>query len=155
MAKETKKVMIIKLFQKESLSIVMAILTLILAALSTCVTYLERINSNSNEEPDISTRLELITDSLSQDANELKSIETELNNRIAYVQDLKAEAELAESILDVSETQLNAIHSMIREELESNNERNVIPTILNNLFFCIVGMVVPPLFKKIYNKIKK
>ena len=155
MAKETKKVMIIKLFQKESLSIVMAIITLILAALSTCVTSLERINSNSNEEPDISTRLELITDSLSQDANELKSIETELNNRIAYVQDLKAEAELAESILDVSETQLNAIHSMIREELESNNERNVIPTILNNLFFCIVGMVVPPLLKKIYNKIKK
>lgn len=111
--------------------------------------------TNNYEEPDISTRLEIITESLSQNANDLKSIETELENRISYVEDLNAKAEAAESILNVSETQINAIHSMISEELDVNNKKNFWPTVLNNFCFCILGMIIPPLSKMIIKKIKK
>ena len=136
------------------LDVLVAVITLIIALLSTCATLLNTLKINSNKEPDISTRIETITESLSQDANELKKIETELKNRIAYVEDLKAEAEAAESILNVSETQINAIHSMLSEELEANNKKNFLPTVFNNLFFCILGMITPPLVKGIIKKVK-
>lgn len=155
MAKETKREMIMENIKRNVLPVAMAIITLIITILGTCVSYLQFREAHTSKETDISARLKLITESLSQDADELRSIETELENRIAYVQELKSQAELAESVLNVSETQLNAIHSMIKEELESNNQKNAVPTILNNSFFCIVGMVVPPLLKRIYNKIKK
>lgn len=145
---------IFRIVKKGSVSTGVAIITLMLTALGTYVSYLQFREIHSNREIDISTRLEKITESLSQDADELRNIEIELENRIVYVQELKTEAELAESILDVSEAQLNAIHSMISEELEANNKKNLGPTMLNNLFFCILGMITPPLIKWIIKKIK-
>lgn len=100
-----------------------------------------------NEKIDISMRLELKTESPSQDAIVLENMETETNNKIAYDENLNSGAASDECILDLSETQLNTIRSMLSEELEANNKKNFLPTIINNLFFCLLGMIGPSLLR--------
>ena len=107
------------------------------------------------EESDISTRLEEIVESLSEYADELTEIQEELETKITYVENLKKEAEAAESVLDLSEEQLTTINSMFRNELAANEERSFWPNLFNNLFFCIFGMIAPPLFKTLWNYIHR
>lgn len=106
-------------------------------------------------EPDISTRLQTISESLSTYTKELEDIQTELEARITYVNELEKEAAAAESILELSEEQLNAIHSMLNEELDANDKENQLSNILQNFFFCVVGMVVPPIVKFIIKKLSQ
>lgn len=136
------------LSRRVSLSTLLILLTALLSLSTT--SYMLISETNSNEEINISTRLELKTESPSQDAIEFVSIETEIDNRTAYDQNLKVETKVDE----ISEAQLNTLRSMLIEELEANNRRNFLPTIINNLFFCLLGMIVPPLSKN-YKRVVK
>lgn len=106
-------------------------------------------------EQDIRTRLQTISESLSGYTEELEDIQSELEARIEYVNELEKEAATAESILELSADQLDAIHSMLNEELDANTKKNQFSNILQNSFFCIVGMVVPPFVKLVIKKLSQ
>lgn len=91
------------------------IISTVLLSLST-TSFIQISGSNLNEEIDISTRLELKTESPSQDAIEFENKEPEIDNRTTYDQNLEAEIKLDESI-ELSETEINILRSMISQEL--------------------------------------
>lgn len=122
----------IKLSRNVGLSTLFIIFTVLLSLSTT--SFIQIVETNLNGEIDISTRLEL------------ESKETEIDNRTAYDQNLKAETKLDESI-ELSETEINILRSIISQELEANNRKNFLPTIINNLFFCLLGMIGPSLSK--------
>lgn len=127
-----------------NLSSLLIIVTILLSLTTT--SFMQINETNSNEEIDITTRLELKTESSSQDAIELEGTETEIGNGTAHAQNLKTETKLDESI-ELSEAEINILRSLLSEELEANNRKNILPTIINNLCFCLLGMIGPPLLK--------
>ena len=150
MSKEKKRVLK-RVCTNITTMLIAMILTIVISVITEPIYGLELPNE---KEPDITTRLEKISANLLESTEELEDIQVQLEKRIEYVEDLKKEAEAAESVLELSETQLKAIHSMLGEELEKNDRENRLPNTISNIFYCILGMIIPPIVKFMINKIK-
>ena len=94
-------------------------------------------------EDDISTRITRITNSLTEIASEISSIQGELETRIETVEALKKEAEIAQDVISLTDEQVNAIQSKLNQELESSSLKNTIITILVSAFFFVLGLALP------------
>ena len=105
----------------------------------------------TTDADDLTSKITTISEELSISSNELISIQKELENRIATVQDLKREAEIAENVISLSAEQVNAIQAKLNQELEQSNKKNTFTTIVISAVFFGLGFIVTP----IYNLFKK
>ena len=114
--------------------------------------------SYSIDEIDISTRIENLSKQLADATAEILFIQQELENRIEYVENLKQEAEIAESVISLSEDQVNAIQAKLNQELATNNNKSLYQSILINVIFFILGCIsslIIDLLKSKFNKSNK
>lgn len=124
-------------------------------ALILCVFCVQSIMSlramQTIDADDLTSQITTIAEELSSSSNELTNIQKELENRIATVQDLKREAEIAENVISLTTEQVNAIQAKLNQELEQSNKKNTITTIIVSAVFFGLGLIVNP----IYNMVKK
>lgn len=111
--------------------------------------------TTDTDDTDISTRIENISDNLSEASSELSTIQKELEARIETVEELKAEADIAENMISLSEEQVNAIQAKIHQEVNANSGKSLLQSILVSLFFFLLGLIVNPIFRIIKNKFSK
>lgn len=108
------------------------------------------IQANIREE-DLSVQIEEVAKGLSESSQTLLSIQTELENRISTVEELKKEAEIAENMISLTEEQVTAIQSKLNQELEASSGKSLLYSILISTVFFILGWIAKP----IYNFFKK
>lgn len=113
-----------------------------------------RVYADTNDT-DIATRIENISNDLSDASTELQSIQEELESRIEYVENLKQEAEIAENILNLSEDQVNAVRAKLNQELEVSNNKSFVQSFILNAIFFILGIIITPLINLIISKFRK
>ena len=113
-----------------------------------------RVHADTNDT-DIATRIENISNDLSDASTELQSIQEELESRIEYVENLKQEAEIAENILNLSEEQVNAVRAKLNQELEVSNNKSFVQSFILNAIFFILGIITTPLINLIISKFRK
>lgn len=97
---------------------------------------------NSTDDTDISTRIENISQNLSEASTELSSIQKELEERIEFVENLKIEAEVAGDMISLTDEQVSAIRTKLKQELSASSRQSLIQGILISAFFFILGYVV-------------
>ena len=90
----------------------------------------------------MSIRIENISQDLSETSKELSGIQKELEERITYVENLKAEAEVAENMISLTDEQVSAIQSKLNQELSSSGRQSLFQGILISTFFFVLGYVV-------------
>ena len=106
-------------------------------------------------KPDIATRIENVSTSLTDISTEIEDIQSELTQRVELVAELKKEAEIAENVISLSDEQVNAIQAKLRQELDSNNGKNFIQGIVINGLFFILGIIFPRIIKSFKRKSAK
>ena len=70
------------------------------------------------------------------------------------LKELKKEVETAENVLEMSDEQLKAVHSIISDELEENEKSNFWPNTINNMLFCVFGAIIQPIMTWLISKIR-
>lgn len=106
-------------------------------------------------KPDITTRIENVSTSLTDISTEIEEIQSELTQRVELVAELKEEAEIAENVISLSDDQVTAIQAKLRQELDSNNGKNFMQGILINGLFFILGIISPRIIKSFKRKSAK
>lgn len=102
-------------------------------------------------QEDLSIKIEEIAKELSESSQTLLDIQTELENRISTVEELKKEAEIAENMISLTEEQVTAIQSKLNQELEESSGKSLIFNILISTVFFLLGLIAQPIcsrFKK-------
>lgn len=105
----------------------------------------------SIQEEDLSVKIEEISKDLLESSQTLLNIQTELENRISTVEELKKEAEIAENMISLTEEQVAAIQSKLNQELEASSGKSLLYNILISTLFFLLGLIMQPilnLFKK-------
>lgn len=105
----------------------------------------------SIREEDLSVKIEEIAKELSESSYALLGIQTELENRISTVEELKKEAEIAENMVSLTEEQVAAIQSKLNQGLEASSGKSLLYSILISTVFFILGWIAKP----VYNFFKK
>lgn len=111
--------------------------------------------SITEDNTDISVRIENISENLSQTSNDLIIIQKELEARVAYIDDLKKEAEIAENVISLSEEQVNAVQAKLNQELEASGNKSLLLNIILSVSFLILGTFSTQLFNLLVSKFKK
>lgn len=110
---------------------------------------------STSDESDISVRIEHICTDLSKTSSELSLIQQELEARIETVETLKAEAEIAENMISLSEDQVNAIQAKFHQEIDANSGKSLLQNILISSFFFFLGLFIKPIFHAIKKRFSK
>ena len=110
------------------------------------------VDTNSTENADISIRIENISQNLAESSTELSKIQQELEERIKYVENLKAEAEVAQNVISLTDEQVNAVQAKLNQELEASSNKGMIQSILIASFFFVLGYIVQPILNWIKRK---
>lgn len=97
-----------------------------------------------NNGDELSVKIEAISDDLAKSAKELDAIQEKLESRIATVEELKKEAEIAENMISLSEEQVDAIQAKLNQELEASSGKSLWISILINAVFFMLGLAVQP-----------
>ena len=100
-------------------------------------------DSDITSDLDISIRIKKVSQDISNLSNELSLIQIELENRIELVENLKKEAEIAESVISLSSEQVDAIQSKLNQELNSSGNKSLVQSILISGTFFILGIITP------------
>lgn len=100
------------------------------------------VSTDNTEYIDISSRIENISQGLAESSAELSNIQKELEERIQYVEELKAEAEIAENVISLTDEQLNAVQAKLNQQLEASSTKGMIQNILVAAFFFVLGYIV-------------
>lgn len=104
---------------------------------------------------ELSVKIEAISDGLEKSARELDTIQEELESRIATVEELKKEAEIAENMISLSEEQVSAIQSKLNQELEASSGKSFWVNVFVSAFFFTLGLIVTPVFNFIRRRLQK
>ena len=95
-----------------------------------------------HEKEDIAVKIKGISDSLSKSAGELVDLQEQLKERIAFVEDLSAQAKKAEDIASLNKDQLDAVSEILNANLKKEGKRSFWQGVLVNFIFFILGAVV-------------
>lgn len=95
-----------------------------------------------HQSDDMSSKIYNIASSLTETSNELSQMQQELELRIEYVENLKREADIAESVISLTEEQVKAVQSKINQEIEASNGKNTISSFLMSAFFFVLGLLL-------------
>lgn len=106
-------------------------------------------------KPDISSRIESVSTSLTEISTEIEEIQSELTQRIELVAELKKEAEIAENFISLSDDQVSAIQAKLKQEFESNSGKSLLQGILINAFFFVIGIISPRIIELLKKKLNK
>lgn len=118
--------------------------------------YLQNDPTNDTISGDeLSARIETISGDLAKSAKELDAIQEKLESRIATVEELKKEAEIAESMLSLSEEQVNAIQAKLNQELEASSGKSLWVNILISAFFFALGLIATPLLDVVKRRLRR
>lgn len=98
--------------------------------------------SSTQFTDDLSLRIDSVSNQLSSLSKELSAIQTELENRIATVEKLKEDAEIAENVISLSKEQVEAVQATLNQELEKSSSRSTLISILISAVFFILGYIV-------------
>lgn len=112
-------------------------------------------NTSDIDSADISSRIEEISDDLSKASSELSTIQKELEARIEFVEDLKAEAEVAENMISLTDEQVNAVQTKLNQELNANSSKSLLQNILVSSVFFLLGLLIQPIYRFIKCKLAK
>jgi len=93
------------------------------------------------EKEDIAAKIKGISDSLSKSAGELVDLQEQLKERIAFVEDLSAQAKKAEDIASLNKDQLDAVSEILNANLKKEGKRSFWQGVLVNFIFFILGAV--------------
>ena len=113
----------------------------------------DEINDTANIE--ISDRIEIISNNLSDVSAEILLIQQELEGRIDYVEKLKQEAEIAENVISLSEEQVNAVQAKLSQELEASNSKSFIQSFIPGAIFFVLGSIFTPFISFLISKFRK
>lgn len=127
----------------------------ILCSLAAVFILVTQIPTDNIDDTDISTRIEKISQDLAESSSQLSNIQRELEERIQYVEELKAEAEVAENVISMTEEQVSAVQAKLNQELESSSTKGMIQSILIGAFFFVLGYIVQPIHNWFKRKIGK
>lgn len=103
--------------------------------------------STPSSSDDISDNINIIAGNLAEVSKELSSMQNALEARIKFVEDLKEQAEIAENVISLSEEQVNAVQAKLSQELEESSGKDILISILINIFFLTLGLVLPQIIK--------
>lgn len=95
--------------------------------------------NNKEQQEDISVRIKLVTDVLSDSIVELDLLQKELGKRIELVEKLKNEADQAEQIIKLTEGQVKAFKNTLNQELQKESKKSFWQGVLVNFIFFILG----------------
>ncbi len=131
--------------------IIRRILPLTLLVLSGELSFMGFISTSENNtapgaQEDLSIRIEKVATELSESSQTLLDIQIELENRISTVEELKKEAEIAESMISLTEEQVAAIQSKLNQELEESNGKSLIYNIIISTVFFLLGLIAQPIY---------
>ena len=98
-------------------------------------------NKKQQEKEDIAAKIKGISDSLSKSAGELVDLQEQLKERIAFVEDLSAQAKKAEDIASLNKDQLDAVSEILNANLKKEGKRSFWQGVLVNFIFFILGAV--------------
>ena len=135
-------------------SIITGIATIITAIIATIGTGKIGITKDINNL-DLSKRIEIVSEDMKNTANELASIQSELQQRIELVDKLNNDAKNAEAIIDMSKDQVDAVSAILNSELNKSNNQNFWVSFAMNVFFMILGSIVTIFTPKLIKLIKR
>ena len=94
------------------------------------------------EQKDTAAKIEDISNVLSKSAQDIITIEQELQQRIKKVNELKNQATQAEHLLSISQDQVSAIQQSINQELNKDSKKNFWKSVAVNFVFFLLGAIV-------------
>lgn len=103
---------------------------------------IKKQDKKNSQDIDISERISIISNSLTTSATELTNIQNELEHKVAFVNNLKKEAEEAENIISLTKEQVSAIKRAINGELQSGNKKSFWSGVAVNFIFFVLGSAV-------------
>ena len=120
--------------------VITSIAGLVVALVGAGITFFQQ-TSTQLSSLELSQRIELVSNSLGFSADELASIQSELEARIQFVNDLQVQAETAEIILNLSENEVNAVKTLLKDELDKGRAGNFWMSFAQNAVFFILGVL--------------
>jgi len=97
---------------------------------------------------DLIERIQKTTKMLNNTINDISFLQQELIHRIKTVETLKKEALEAESIIQLSNNQVQAVKSLLNIEVTKNGRKTFLQNLLTNFIFFILGAGVSFLISK-------
>ena len=134
--------------KSSSLNFVSIIIALIGIA-SGIITFFNVSISSSPLPEDLSIRIKTISKQLIDSAEDLSKVQRELEQRMEIVDQMKKEAESAEAMINMSKEQVNAIRTILGDEIDKNDVKNFWVSFLQNVLFLILGSMITFLTPKI------
>ena len=91
---------------------------------------------------ELSERINELSNNLYDSANELSKIQIELKERIAYVEELKEQAEIAENTINLTDEQVKAIQQQLNEGGKVSTLYSVVASFIISAFFFVIGIII-------------
>lgn len=111
-------------------------------------------NFHTKKEPiELSNRIEIISTDLKSASAELTAIQSELEQRIALVEQLKKEADTAETMISLTKEQVNSIRATLNAELNRDSSKSFWVSIAINAFFMVLGALVSYFVQKLLDRL--
>ena len=134
------KGMVIKLTVYKWSNIVIAFVFTLAALINFIVSkFTERKELKKKE--DIASKIKTISGALNQSAKDLIEMQEALEKRIAFVEDLNAQAQKAERIASLNQEQVNAVNDILNASLKKEGRRNFWQGVLVNFIYFVLGAV--------------
>lgn len=103
---------------------------------------------HEHKEPDISEKIEKVSKILSNSSTELFGLQRELEEKIKFVNDLNIKANQAQSLLSLSQDQIEAIKTMLSQEAQKENKASFWKSVLVNFVFFVFGAIASYIISK-------
>ena len=87
-------------------------------------------------------KIQKLTSALSTSANQINNIQSEIEERQKLVEKLKADHEHYEKLVELKESEVEAVAQLLRGELQKENKTTFLKSILSNFVFFFLGSVV-------------
>ncbi len=94
------------------------------------------------KEDDLESKINGLTSALSDSANLINHIQTEIESRHKLVEKLKADHEHYEKLVKLKESEVEAVAQLLRGELQKESKNSFIKSIAANFIFFVLGSAV-------------
>lgn len=101
------------------------------------------------KERSLPEKIKALTGSLSQSANIITEIESEIKERQGLVEKLQQDAKAAERLAKINRDQAEAVALMVREEIVRQDKSNFWISNLINLGYVVLGIVLGDIYQRL------
>jgi predicted nucleic acid-binding Zn-ribbon protein len=94
------------------------------------------------EKDSLESKIKGLTSALSDSANLINHIQTEIESRHKLVEKLKTDHEHYESLVKLKESEVEAVAQLLRGELQKESKNSFVKSIAANFIFFVLGSAV-------------